>query len=88
MSEQTLEARVAALEARVAELTRLVKPATARPGRPATWAELLNRPPLPPDLHEAFDAMNAYGRYYRRTGKEPPADWKPGDPIPEPDDLP
>ena len=33
-----------------------------------------------------FDDVIAYGRYYRMTGKDPPADWKPGDPIPEPDE--
>ena len=32
---------------------------------------------------EAFDEMVEYGRYYRKTGTEPPPDWKPGDPIPE-----
>jgi len=33
-----------------------------------------------------FEDMVAYGRYYRLTGKDPPPDWKPGDPIPEPDE--
>lgn len=33
-----------------------------------------------------FEEMVAYGRYYRLTGKDPPPDWKPGDPIPEPDE--
>ena len=31
-----------------------------------------------------FEEMLAYGRYFRKTGQEPPPDWKPGDPIPEP----
>lgn len=31
-----------------------------------------------------FDDVVAYGRYFRKTGQEPPDDWKPGDPIPEP----
>jgi len=31
-----------------------------------------------------FDDVIAYGRYFRKTGQEPPPDWKPGDPIPEP----
>jgi hypothetical protein len=31
-----------------------------------------------------FAAMVAYGRYWRITGQDPPPEWKPGDPIPEP----
>ena len=31
-----------------------------------------------------FDDVIAYGRYFRKTGQEPPPDWKPGDPIPVP----
>ena len=26
-------------------------------------------------------AATEYGRYFRRTGREAPPDWKPGDPI-------
>ena len=35
------------------------------------------------DYPEFADVI-AYGRYYRVTGQDPPDDWKPGDPIPEP----
>ena len=31
-----------------------------------------------------FDDAVAYGRYFRKTGRQPPPDWTPGDPIPEP----
>ena len=30
-----------------------------------------------------FDDVIAYGRYFRKTGRQPPPDWEPGDPIPE-----
>jgi len=33
-----------------------------------------------------FDELMAHGKYIRQTGHLPPPDWKPGDPIPEPDE--
>jgi hypothetical protein len=33
-----------------------------------------------------FDDVIAYGRYSRLSGKDPPPDWKPGDPIPDADE--
>ena len=31
------------------------------------------------------EEMKAYSQYIRKTGQLPPDDWKPGDPIPDPD---
>lgn len=76
MSQPTLEERVAALEAAVAELQRRL-PVLLRSSPP---------PPITPELQKAAEEAAAYGRYYRLTGKDSPPDWKPGDPIPEPDD--
>ena len=75
MSQQSLEERVAALEQAVTEL---------RQGKPK-WRNG-DRPPMTPELLAAQREMEAYGRYYRLTGKDPPPDWKPGDPIPEADE--
>lgn len=77
MAELTLEQRVAALEQQVAELK----------GRSAggKWWEQIGRD-MRPELESAFDRMLAYGQYFRKTGREAPPDWKPGDPIPEPDE--
>lgn len=49
------------------------------------WWELPG-PPQSPELLEALKEAEAYGRYFRKTGREAPPDWKPGDPIPEPRD--
>lgn len=81
MAEPTLEERVAALEQEVAALKGKAE-ATAANG--TRWFEQMG-PPMRPELQEAFDRALAYGRYFRKTGREAPPDWKPGDPIPEPD---
>jgi hypothetical protein len=76
MSQFTLEERIAALEAEVAELKRA-------PMSLKFW-EIPRQPPTPEEEQVMLEA-EAYGRYWRVTGKEAPPDWKPGDPIPEPD---
>lgn len=80
MAEPTLEERVAALEHAVAELKQKQPAATLANGK--WWEQVgpaFNNDPV-------FEEMLAYGRYFRKTGQEPPPDWKPGDPIPEPED--
>lgn len=80
MAELTLEERVAALEKTVAELQRAQSIPPAANGK--WWEQVgpaFNNDPV-------FEEMLAYGRYFRKTGQEPPPDWKPGDPIPEPGD--
>lgn len=81
MAELTLEQRVAALEQTVASMQKQL------PQSPASgkWWEQIGGP-MRPELREAFDRMVEYGRYFRKTGREAPSDWKPGDPIPEPDE--
>ena len=79
MAEPTLEQRVAALEQEVAGLK--TRADGARP--PAGNQLALMGGAFPND--PVFEEMLAYGRYFRATGCEPPPDWKPGDPIPEPD---
>ncbi len=78
MAEQTLEERVAALERSLAALQQQV-------GAPATkknWWEDIGRT-MDPEEEAAFKDALAYGRYFRKTGREAPPDWMPGDPIPE-----
>ena len=72
MANPTLEERVAALEQTVAALA---KPA-ASTGLEAVGGIFKGDP--------GFAAVVAFGRYLRVTGHEPPPDWQPGDPIPEP----
>lgn len=79
MADLTLEQRVAALEQAVANLQQ-------RPTAPANgkWYEQVgpsfNNDPV-------FAEMLEYGRYFRKTGREAPPNWKPGDPIPKPSDV-
>jgi hypothetical protein len=80
MPELTLEQRVEALEKTVAELKAGNQPSGTR------WWEQIGRP-MSNAEQEAFDRMVAYGQYFRKTGRDAPQDWKPGDPIPEPDET-
>jgi hypothetical protein len=82
MTNEQLEQRVQALEKEMAELRSQLAVLSDKPAQ--KWWEKIGREHTPEELQTAQDA-NAYGRYYRVTGKEPPPDWKPGDPIPEPD---
>lgn len=82
MSTEQLEQRVAALEQTVAKLQTKIA-ASPQPGK---WWEQIGRP-MSPLEREAFDRMVEYGRYFRKTGREAPPDWEPGDPIPEPDEA-
>lgn len=77
MTERTLEERVAALERALAELQ------AGLPAPKQKWWERIGRPMSAEDI-AAFEEAAAYGRYFRKTGREAPPDWKPGDPIPEP----
>lgn len=77
MAEPTLEQRVAALEQEVAGLKSHSPGAKKQNWMSAVLGQFQNDP--------VFEEMLAYGRYFRTTGCEPPPDWKPGDPIPEPD---
>ena len=79
MTELTLEQRVAALEKVVATLQAGALAANGR------WWEAMG-PTVAPQDREAFDQAMEYGKYFRMTGRMPPDDWKPGDPIPEPAD--
>ena len=72
MAEPTLEDRVAALEQTVAEMQKQL-PQVAANGK---WWEAIGKP-MRPELQEAFDRMVEYGRYFRKTGREAPPDWKP-----------
>jgi hypothetical protein len=84
MSEPTLEDRVTTLERVVAELLRQ-RSGPVTPPTTGKWWEQVGNPPMTEDEQTAFDEMLEYGRYFRKTGRDAPPDWKPGDPIPEPD---
>jgi len=79
MSASALERRVAILEGAVAVLEEQVKQVTV-PAKKGILSIVGSMADMP-----GFDDVVAYGRYFRVTGKEAPPDWKPGDPIPEPE---
>jgi hypothetical protein len=78
VSAQTLEERVAALEQKMERVESALP--TAPPAQDRWWEKV--GPSFGDD--PVFAAMLAYGRYFRITGQDPPPNWKPGDPIPEP----
>jgi hypothetical protein len=89
MSTEQLEQRLAAVEKALAELRQRVE-ALANASQPRKW-QPPNLPPLPPlppptpEEQKVLDDLAARTRYFRQTGHEPPPEWKPGDPIPEPE---
>ena len=83
MTTEQLERRVTALERVVAELQHKV---TGDPSARQPWWEAIGRS-MSPQQQEAFDRMVEFGRYFRKTGREAPPNWQPGDPIPDPDEA-
>ncbi len=79
MTTEELARRVETLEATVIEMNKLMedKPATRKRGILSIVGTMADKP--------EFDEAVEYGRYFRITGREAPRDWKPGDPIPEPE---
>jgi hypothetical protein len=84
MSATTLEARVAALERTVTDFQQKLAELTGA-AAPKRWWEDVGTPPMSGDEQKAFEEILEYGRYFRKTGKEPPPDWQPGNPVPESD---
>lgn len=80
MSADQLEQRLAAIEQTLAEIKQRLDTAIG-PKKP--WWERIT--PIPEEDRQAAEEAAAYGRYWRKTGREAPPDWNPGDPIPEPD---
>lgn len=83
MSTEQLEQRLAAVEKTLAEMQKQLA-ALTNGAQVKPWWEQIGRERTPEE-QQAFDDAMAYGRYYRVTGKDPPPDWRPGDPIPDPD---
>lgn len=79
MTTEELARRVETLEASVLELRGRIGSKTPKQKR-----GILSIVGAMADMPEFDDAIE-YGRYFRISGHEAPPDWKPGDPIPEPD---
>jgi hypothetical protein len=80
MTTEQLEQRVTVIEKNVADLrAELSRVLPANKG-------ILSVAGSMKDFPEFADVIAA-GRYFRVTGRLPPDDWNPGDPIPEPDEA-
>lgn len=80
MTTEQLEQRVTAVEKAVAELgARMNQVAPAGAGILSVAGSMKDYP--------EFADVVAAGRYFRITGRLPPDDWNPGDPISEPDEA-
>ncbi len=72
------------LETRLTKAEQAIEALQAdAPARRRWWER--PRPDATPVMEEDLKVMEAYSKYIRRTGNSPPPDWKPGDPIPDPD---
>ena len=83
MSPLTLEERVQALEKAVAAMQPGDK--VSGPSPYSRWWENLPPPLTYVETEEERIYSEAVTKYIRQTGDAPPTDWKPGDPIPEPE---
>jgi glucan phosphorylase len=83
MSNEQLEQRLAAVEKAVAEMQQKIDALTNGATQKRWQPPVL--PPLPPMTPEEAERFEAVRQYIRKTGDAPPPDWKPGDPIPDPE---
>lgn len=84
MSTDQLELRLSAIEASLTEVRQQLSQLSAGPNPISKWWELRSSA-SEEDIGRMLDEMEPYTKYIRQTGECPPLDWKPGDPIPEPD---
>ncbi len=83
MSAEQLELRLAGIERTLADVQQKVNTLAGGPSPASKWWEAV--PPASDEVRREWDAMAPYLAYIRQTGESPPKEWKPGDPIPEPD---
>ncbi len=79
MTTEELARRVETLEDSVLELRARIESKSPKPKRGilSIVGAMADRP--------EFDDAIEFGRYFRIAGQDAPPDWKPGDPIPEPE---
>jgi hypothetical protein len=87
MSLEQLERDVAELKQQVAGLLaqQQATPKIIGPSPYSRWWEKLPPPLTYVETEEERHFSEAVTKYIRQTGDAPPPDWKPGDPIPEPE---
>jgi hypothetical protein len=84
MSTDQLEKRLAAIERALADVQQKLDALIGGPNPKSRWWEKLG-PPMTDEERQEYEAAAPYRAYIRQTGDLPPPDWRPGDPIPEPD---
>jgi hypothetical protein len=78
MAVSTLEERLAAVESELANIRSQLA------SGPVSTKSILSIAGSMSNFPE-FDELMEHSKYVRRTGQLPPPDWRPGDPIPEPE---
>lgn len=82
MTTEQIEQRLQNIESKVSQLAGRFDSVYGSDPKAKWWEKIR---PFSDELRETWEEAAAYGRYYRKTGKDAPPDWKPGDLIPEPD---
>ena len=80
MSNDVLEQRLAKIEQKLDKIMQRLDLLPDKPPKKGILSIVGKMKDYP-----EYDEVVAYGQYFRKTGKQPPPDWKPGDPIPEPE---
>jgi hypothetical protein len=74
MSTEQLEQRLTAVEQALAAIQQQLH----------VMGNGMVKPWQPSTPEEVEEYLRASAEYYHKLGQEPPPDWKPGDPIPDP----
>ena len=82
MTNDVMQQKIESMELTLAEVQQKLAALESARTKPKWWDKVGRE--LTPEESATFDEAAAYGRYWRVTGELPPDDWKPGDPIPEP----
>ena len=75
MTTEQLEQRLQIIESKVSQIVGRLD-SVYGPNPKSKWWEKIS--PLSEEVQEAWNEADAYGRYYRKTGKDAPPNWKPG----------
>ena len=82
MTTEQLEQRLQNIESKVSQIVGRLDSADGHNPKSKWWEKIR---PLSDEARLAWEESAPYRQYIRQTGDAPPPDWKPGDPIPEPD---
>lgn len=82
MTTEQIEKRFSSIERSISELTGQMRSILGIDPQSRWWQSI---PPVTEEMQKSWNELTPYFQYIRQTGDSPPSDWKPGDPIPEPE---